>query len=82
MTSRNIAQHIGEKIKETRETNRISQEKLGELTDISRTHMERIERGLINLPIFTLYKIAKGLTIIPKKVKVQIILLSIPFAIL
>lgn len=63
MTSRNIAEHVGKRIKKVRESQKLSQEKLGELADISRTHVERIERGISSPPMFTLYRIAKALKI-------------------
>ena len=56
-----ILKNIGKKIREIRKNKELSQEKLGELCDLSRNFIGTIERGEVNAPILTLRKIAKAL---------------------
>jgi len=52
---------LGEKIISERERKSLSQEKLGEISDVDRTYIARIEEGKVNPSIMILYKIAKAL---------------------
>lgn len=52
---------LGNKIKQLRENKDISQTELGNLCDIERSNMNRIEAGNTNPTAFTLYKIAQNL---------------------
>lgn len=54
---------IGKRIKELREKKNISQTELGNLCDIERTNMNRIEAGKTNPTSYTLYKIALKLNV-------------------
>ena len=54
---------FGEKIRELRHKNNISQEELAELTDLHRTYIGGIERGERNVSLENIYKIAKALKI-------------------
>lgn len=54
---------IGLKIKLERAKRKLSQEKLGELADLSKTHIGDIERGTTIPTIETLNKIAMALNI-------------------
>jgi len=58
-----ILKNIGNKIREIRKDKKLSQEKLGELCDMSRNAIGSIERGEVNVSILTLCKIAKALEI-------------------
>lgn len=48
---------FGEKIKELRKKQNVSQERLADLSEIERSYMGRIERGESNPPAYTVYKI-------------------------
>ena len=52
---------IGQRIKEAREANGLTQEKLAELADISVTHMSVIERGVKSPRVNTLVNIMNAL---------------------
>ena len=52
---------LGKRIRELREKKGISQEAFAHLCDLNRVHMSDIERGLVNLTIATLAKIAENL---------------------
>ncbi len=52
---------LGKRIRELREKKGVSQEFFAGLCEINRVHMSQIERGLINLTIATLNKIARNL---------------------
>ena len=54
---------FGEKVRELRHTNNISQEELAEMTDLHRTYIGGIERGERNLSLENIYKIAKAFKI-------------------
>ena len=54
---------FGEKIKELRHKNNISQEDLAEMTNLHRTYIGGIERGERNLSLENINKIAKALKI-------------------
>jgi transcriptional regulator with XRE-family HTH domain len=50
---------VGLKIKELRKQKGLTQEQLSELTEIDRTYISDVERGLRNIAIVNLDKIAK-----------------------
>lgn len=54
---------LGQRIKELREKKNISQTELGNLCDIERTNMNRIEAGNTNPTRYTLYRIAQKLEV-------------------
>lgn len=54
---------VGNRIRQIREAKNISQTELGNLCDIERTNMNRIEAGNTNPTSFTLYVIAQKLEI-------------------
>ena len=58
-----IITKFGERIRELRHKNNISQEELAELTDLHRTYIGGIERGERNVSLENIYKIAKALEI-------------------
>lgn len=51
---------VGLKIKELRKKKGFTQEQLSELTEIDRTYISDVERGLRNIAIVNLEKIAKA----------------------
>jgi len=52
---------FGRKVRERREANRISQEKLAEAAELDRTYISDIERGVRNISIINIYRIARAL---------------------
>lgn len=54
-------------LRELREANHISQEKLAEYCDLDRTYISLLERGLRQPTITTVFKLAKALNISPTK---------------
>ena len=63
LSKQKFLENLGEKIKQARKGENISQEDLADLAGIHRTYMGRIERGESNPPIFTIYKIFNALKI-------------------
>jgi len=54
---------VGDRIRQLRKEQCLSQEKLGDKSDLHYTHIGSIERGEKNWSIDTLIKVAKGLNI-------------------
>lgn len=52
---------LGERIRSARESRRLSQERLGELSGKDRQTINRIEQGHVSTRIDTLYRIAQAL---------------------
>lgn len=63
METNNINQMIGMKIRLERTKRKISQERLAELSELSKNSIGIIERGESSASIETLFKIAKALQI-------------------
>lgn len=63
MARTSLQQKLGKKIKTLRNDAGLSQEKLGELTDLDRTYISDIERGKRNPSLKSLEKLAKALKI-------------------
>ncbi|WP_339192781.1 helix-turn-helix transcriptional regulator [Paenibacillus sp. FSL W8-1287] len=53
---------VGDKIRELRTEKGLSQEKLGELAELNSNYIGQIERGEKSISVFTLKKIADGLS--------------------
>lgn len=64
---------FGQVLRELRENENISQEKLAEYCDLDRTYISLLERGLRQPTITTLFKLSKALNIKPSRLveKVQ-----------
>ena len=60
-----IVEIFGKVLREKREENHISQEKLAEYCDLDRTYISLLERGLRQPTITTIFKLAKALKISP-----------------
>ncbi len=52
---------LGQKIRELRESQNLTQEKLGDMIGVSQDYLSRIEQGKKNPTVNLLYKIAGGL---------------------
>jgi transcriptional regulator with XRE-family HTH domain len=63
--SKSFLKNIGKIIKKLRKEQGLSQEKLAEKIGISRNYLGMIERAEVNIPILTIYKIAKVLGVKP-----------------
>ena len=61
MENNAIKVQIGQAIRRLREKERLSQEKLGLMTGISRQYLIKIEHGVANPTVELLYRIACGL---------------------
>lgn len=61
MNSEQILKKIGERIKEIRELQGISQQDLAATCNFEKANMSRIEAGRTNFTISTLYKISQAL---------------------
>ena len=72
MARTNIQQKLGKKVRQLRKEAGLSQEKLGELTELDRTYISGIERGMRNPSLRNIEKLAKAL-----KVKVSNIISDI-----
>lgn len=59
--SKKIYERLGKKIQKARKDKGITQEKLAEMADISRTHMGHIEQGRRQPTLDVVQKIAKAL---------------------
>jgi len=56
-----IKEKIGKRIREIRESKKISQEKLAELANLDRTYISSVEKGKRNISIENIEKISKAL---------------------
>jgi transcriptional regulator with XRE-family HTH domain len=63
-----IQKHFGLVIKETRESKRISQEKFAEIVGLHRTYISDVERGLRNISLINIFKIAHALDVKPSDI--------------
>lgn len=62
-----IVELFGKVLREQREENQLSQEKLAEYCELDRTYISLLERGLRKPTITTIFKLAKALNISPSK---------------
>ncbi|HZK94179.1 MAG TPA: helix-turn-helix transcriptional regulator [Prolixibacteraceae bacterium] len=60
-----VIETFGNVLRELRDENNISQEKLAEYCDLDRTYISLLERGLRQPTITTIFKLAKALNISP-----------------
>lgn len=68
MTNGNdIEKAFGQVIRELRLEQNISQEKLAELSELDRSYLSEIERGIKTISIVTLFKLSKGLNVASSK---------------
>ncbi len=58
-----IQQDVGNRIRELRKNNSLSQEKLAAIAELDRTYIASVERGKRNISIVNLEKITKALDI-------------------
>ena len=60
-----VIETFGNVLREMRDDNHISQEKLAEYCDLDRTYISLLERGLRQPTITTIFKLAKALNVSP-----------------
>ena len=62
-----VIEIFGKVLRELRDGNQFSQEKLAEYCDLDRTYISLLERGLRQPTITTIFKLAKALNISPSE---------------
>lgn len=62
-----VVEIFGKVLRELREANQLSQEKLAEYCELDRTYISLLERGLRQPTITTIFKLAKALNISASK---------------
>lgn len=75
-----VIEIFGKVLRELREANNISQEKLAEYCDLDRTYISLLERGLRQPTITTIFKVSKALNISPSDfvLKVELRIKELP----
>lgn len=63
MTKKSISIKFGEKVREIRVSQNISQEQLANLADVHRTYIGMVERAEKNITLVNIEKIAKALNV-------------------
>jgi transcriptional regulator with XRE-family HTH domain len=59
----NQAEIVGANIKRIRTSKGLSQEKLANLANVDRTYIPKVEKGMINITVNSLAKIAEALNV-------------------
>jgi transcriptional regulator with XRE-family HTH domain len=62
-----LSERFGEVIRRERESKGISQERLAELADLDRTHVQRLERGRYSPTLDTVESLARALQMLPSE---------------
>lgn len=65
MTDNDILDALGSEVRRLRKELGLSQEKLGHLSDLDRTYVSSLERGLRNVSVLNIVKIASALQTTP-----------------
>jgi transcriptional regulator with XRE-family HTH domain len=63
MKQKKFLQIVGKRIREVRKEKKLSQEKLGELANLSSPYISDIENGKVNGSLLSYYQIAKALKV-------------------
>ena len=61
MTEKQLLKKIGLRIKQLRVEKGLSQRELGYEIDVEKSNISRLEAGIFNTKVFTLYKVAEAL---------------------
>jgi transcriptional regulator with XRE-family HTH domain len=61
MTEKQLLKKIGLRIKQLRTEKGLSQRELGYEIDVEKSNISRLEAGIFNTKVFTLYKVAEAL---------------------
>lgn len=62
-----LSERFGEVVRRERESKGISQERLAELADLDRTHVQRLERGRYSPTLDTVESLARALQMLPSE---------------
>lgn len=60
MTEKQLLKKIGLRIKQLRAENGLSQRELGYKIDVEKSNISRLEAGLFNTKVYTLYRVAEA----------------------
>lgn len=67
MKNEKILKEFGSHIKAIRQEQRLSQEKLALIADLDRTYISGIERGVRNISLVNIFKLAEALKLPPSE---------------
>ena len=67
MSSENILKGFGQNLKDIRATKNLSQEKLAHIADLDRTYISGVERGVRNISLINIIRLAKALEVPPSE---------------
>ncbi len=67
MSSENILKDFGLHLKKIRATRGLSQEKLAHIADLDRTYISGVERGVRNISLINIIRLAKALEVPPSE---------------
>ena len=63
MKSEDVLRRFGQHLRKIRNNKNLSQEKLAHIADLDRTYISGVERGIRNISLINIYKLAKALDI-------------------
>lgn len=67
MNSEKLLKEFGLHLKTIRKEKKLSQEQLADLADLDRTYISGIERGMRNISLINIFRLAEALNISPSK---------------
>ncbi len=67
MCSENILKDFGQHLKKIRATRNLSQEKLAHIADLDRTYISGVERGVRNISLINIVRLAEALEVSPSE---------------
>ncbi len=67
MSSDNILKDFGLHLREIRATRNLSQEKLAHIADLDRTYISGVERGIRNISLINIIRLAEALEVPPSE---------------
>jgi transcriptional regulator with XRE-family HTH domain len=67
MSSENILNNFGQHLKKIRTTKNLSQEKLAQIADLDRTYISGVERGVRNISLINIVRLAEALEVPPSE---------------
>jgi len=67
MSSENILKEFGQHLKNIRVSRNLSQEKLSQIADLDRTYISGVERGVRNISLINIVRLAEALEVPPSE---------------
>jgi len=67
MQSETTLKDFGQHLKKIRTTKNLSQEKLAHIADLDRTYISGVERGVRNISLINIVRLAEGLEVPPSE---------------